>query len=231
MSLAMLTIRHEMGAEGRFDGKVEALFNPNQLSYSRSVSWERLDTVKMTNSGAHGSMQFKSAGPETLTVSLFFDTYGGDPRGGTLSGGMIGSLLSLSARPPSVLEYVDQVAALAQLDRELHRPPVCKLSWGRASLFQGVVTNFSRKLEMFLEDGTPVRASAECTFTEVAAGVELHSADVAKQYVVRPGDTLMGIAAEHYGDVALWRVIADANAIDNPRRLQPGRVLAIPRIV
>jgi nucleoid-associated protein YgaU len=229
MSLAMLTIRYEKGGEGRFDGKLEALFNPNQLSFSRSVTWERLDPVKLTKSVADGSMQFKSASPETLTLSLFFDTYGGDPRGGVVSGGMLGSLL-MDTSQPSVLKYTDAVARLAQLDQELHRPPVCKLSWGRNTIFQGVITNQTRKLELFLEDGTPVRASVECTFQEVIRGTELHSADVAKQYVVRPGDTLMRIASELYGDVALWRVIADANGIEDPRRIKPGRVLAIPRI-
>jgi nucleoid-associated protein YgaU len=229
MSLSKLTIQYEKGAEGRFDGKLEALFNPNQLSFSRTVSWERLDTVKLTKSVAYGTVQFKSAAPETLTINLFFDTYGGDPRGGTVSG-MLGSLFSLTARPPSVLKYTDAVAALARLDRELHRPPVCKLSWGKATLFQGVVQSVTRKLELFLEDGTPVRATVDCTFMEVGAGVELHSADVAKQYVIQPGDTLMGIAAALYGDVALWRVIADENGIDNPRSLTPGRVLAIPRL-
>jgi nucleoid-associated protein YgaU len=229
MSLAKLTIRYEQGAEGRFDGKIEALFNPNQLSFSRSVAWERLDAVKLTKSAASSSVQFKSAEPETLTIDLFFDTYGGDPRGGTVSG-MLGSLFALTSRPPSVLKYTDAVVALAQLDRELHRPPVCKLSWGRTTLFQGVITVVSRKLELFLDDGTPVRATVGCTFMEVGSGVELHSADVAKQYTIRPGDTLMGIASELYGDVALWRVIADENGIDNPRRLTPGRVLKIPKL-
>jgi nucleoid-associated protein YgaU len=229
MSLEKLTIQYEKGAEGRFDGKIEALFNPNQLSFTRTVSWERLDTAQLPKSAGYGNVQFKSAAPETLTISLFFDTYGGDPHGGTVSG-MLGSLFTLPTRPPSVLKYTDAVAALAQLDRELHRPPVCKLSWGRTTLFQGVAQSVTRKLELFLEDGTPVRASVECSFMEIGAGVELHSADVAKQYIVRPGDTLMGIAAELYGDVSLWRVIAAANRIDNPRRLTPGRVLAIPKL-
>src|SRR5262245_30209011 len=164
MSLSMLTIQYEKGGEGRFTGKIEALFNPNQLSFSRSVSWERLDSVGLTSSTAYGCVQFKMAEPETLTIDFFFDTYGGDPRGGTVS---LGSLFSLSSSPPSVLLYTDEVAKLAALDRELHRPPVCKLSWGKTTLFQGVVTNVTRKLELFLEDGTPVRATVGCSFMEV----------------------------------------------------------------
>ncbi len=58
----------------------------------------------------------------------------------------------------------------------------------------------------------------------------LQSANYFKQYVVRPGDTLSGIAGELYDDPAKWRRIADANSIDNPLILEPGQVLMIPAI-
>lgn len=233
MSLEMLTIRYEKGQKGRFSGRIQALFNPSQLSYSRSVNWERIEPANVAKSGGDMDMQFKSTQPETLTVNLFFDTYGGNPRGGTVSG-LIDSLLTSATRPPSVVRYTDAVMALARLDRELHRPPMCKLSWGKGKIFEGVLTSVTRNLVLFLEDGTPVRATVDCTFMEGAsAGTaqnELHSADVAKHYTLQPGDTLMRLAAEFYGDASLWRRIAEANDIDNPRRLTPGRVLAIPRI-
>jgi nucleoid-associated protein YgaU len=226
MTLEKLTIHYEKGRAGRFEGTIEALFNPGLLSYSKSVVWEPIEAASVATSGAGTPLEFKSIEPETLNVNLFFDTYGGDPRG-SFSLGMLGST-------PSVLTYTEKVVALARLDRELHRPPICQLSWGRGLLFQGVLSSVNRTLELFLEDGTPVRASLECSFLEACGEdgtqLELHSADVAKQYVVRPGDTLMAIAAELYGDPALWRRIAVANELDDPRRLIPGRVLAIPRL-
>jgi nucleoid-associated protein YgaU len=45
---------------------------------------------------------------------------------------------------------------------------------------------------------------------------------------VRRGDTLSGIAAAEYGDPALWRPIARANGIVDPRHVEPGRELTIP---
>jgi nucleoid-associated protein YgaU len=45
--------------------------------------------------------------------------------------------------------------------------------------------------------------------------------------VVR-GETLAQIAAEEYNDPTEWRLIADANNLDNPRLLSPGQVLVIP---
>ena len=47
-------------------------------------------------------------------------------------------------------------------------------------------------------------------------------------YVVKPGDTLRGIAEKFYGDASLDDVIADANGIDDPMQLSAGQELIIP---
>ena len=50
------------------------------------------------------------------------------------------------------------------------------------------------------------------------------------RYVVRPGDTLWAIAAQHYGgDVrrAVWRIRA-RNGLDDPGALQPGAAITLP---
>ncbi|APR86357.1 Hypothetical protein A7982_11706 [Minicystis rosea] len=227
MTLEKLTIHYEKGKEGQYDGKIKALFNPSQLSFSKSLSWERVDAASTPNEGTYGAVQFKTSEPETLSVSLFFDTYGEGAGDGLLS-------LAPGASAKSVLPYLDEVAALARLDRELHRPPMCELRWGKVLLLTGVLESMSRQISLFLADGTPVRATMECSFLECqsTAGTEneLHSADVTKKYTVLPGDTLLRIAAELYNDQSLWRLIAETNGIDNPRVLTPGRVLAIPKI-
>jgi LysM domain len=47
-------------------------------------------------------------------------------------------------------------------------------------------------------------------------------------YVVRPGDTLRGIAEKFYDDASLDDVIADANGIDDPTQISVGQELIIP---
>lgn len=47
-------------------------------------------------------------------------------------------------------------------------------------------------------------------------------------YVVKPGDTLRGIAEEKYGDASLDDIIADANGIDDPTQISVGQELIIP---
>ena len=49
-------------------------------------------------------------------------------------------------------------------------------------------------------------------------------------HVVKRGETLSSIAAEEYNDPTLWRSIAETNGINNPRRVAPGDVLAIPPV-
>jgi nucleoid-associated protein YgaU len=228
-SLAKLTLRFEVKREGVFQGVIPALFNPNRLRYSRSVSWDSDPTAITSKEAEYHRLRFKSTGFETLQIQLFFDTYEEerDP--------LLPAVGPTRPRAPSVRPHIDLIASLTRFDRELHRPPVCELYWGGFFLFKGVLQTLTQELTLFLEDGTPVRATCDCTFLqhqtrEDRLSFELHSADVAKRYTVLPGDTLASIAAEVYQDATLWRPIADENRIQNPRRLVPGQVLTIPKI-
>ena len=54
--------------------------------------------------------------------------------------------------------------------------------------------------------------------------------EVLRAHVVRDGDTLQSIAYVAYQDATRWRVIAEANGIDDPLTLERGQALAIPRL-
>jgi nucleoid-associated protein YgaU len=56
------------------------------------------------------------------------------------------------------------------------------------------------------------------------------SPDRTRVRVVREGETLSAIAAEVYGDSRLWRVLAEANAIDRPRFVPAGTALYVPAL-
>lgn len=223
MKLEKLTIQYEQMKAGQFTGSLQALFNPNALSYSRQVTWQ---PVNPAESSSTLGLRYETRAPEILTLGLFFDTYE-HPSTSV-------AVVSPATRPPSVVPYTEQITQLAAIERELHRPPICKLRWGKTLLFSGVLTSVSRRYVLFLDDGTPVRATMECTFTEyeVDTGTanELHSADVSRKYTVQPGDTLTLIASQLYGDMSLWRKIAEANELERPLDLTPGRTLVIPKI-
>src|SRR4029078_3261125 len=73
--LEKLTIHHEAWRAGRCTGPVEALCNPNELSFSRSVEWEQQKLADKGFASAYVQQEFLASNPETLTVNLFFDTY------------------------------------------------------------------------------------------------------------------------------------------------------------
>ena len=236
--LHKLTIYYERSGRKQ-QGSIEALFNPSEISLTRSAVWEQQQTVgQAAANGAAVEQEFRSIDAETFSIELFFDTYG------ARSDAVTGAAAAASFLPASLIPgrqssdvrlYTDKIAKLVEVDTDLHRPPVCDLRWGVFDIFTGVLTSLTQRFTLFLDDGTPVRANLTCNFTEVgsqarARATELHSADVAKTRQVQRYDTLQSLAADEYGDPALWRPIAAANGIVNPRDLQPGTMLTIPRL-
>jgi len=238
MNLAKLTIAFEKGP-GQPPGRIQALFNPNHLHFDNRVSWRHDQSALDARIAEHRRLSLEGIEPTTFTLDLFFDTYEGGGQGafgGAVSAALTPLGIDLGVPSASdVRAYTDQIVALTHYVKDLHRPPVCDLSWGRWALFKGVLSSLTQEFTLFLPDGTPVRADLGCTFTEYqteddALRGELHSADVAKKRTVRPGDTLINIAIEAYGDASLWRRVAAANRIERPRDLTPGQVLDIPPI-
>jgi nucleoid-associated protein YgaU len=233
--LQKLTIYYEQGGRPG-QGSIEALFNPSEISMTRSADWEQQLTVGQ--SSALVEQEFRSIQAETFSIELFFDTY--ESRSSAMTGARAAaSFLPASLIPgreaSDVRQYTDQIARLIEVDTELHRPPLCDLRWGVFDIFTGVLTTLEQRFTLFLDDGTPVRATLTCDFVEVgtqaqARATELHSSDVVKTRQVRRYDTLQSLAADEYGDPALWRPIATANGIVNPRDLRPGTMLTIPKL-
>jgi nucleoid-associated protein YgaU len=210
MELTKLTIKPESGE------KVEALFNPKEISLDKSVTWQTQEAAERDVP----ELQFKNGQPRTLNLDLFFDTYD-----------------TPDSAKQDVRDRTEPVFKLALVVDDLHRPPVCTLSWGRMrSFFHGVLERLSQRFTLFTGDGTPVRATLRCTFKEWRSNPDdqrrqnMTSSDVAKQRIVRRGDTLSAIAAREYRDPALWRPIAEENGIDDPRDLKPGTALLIPSL-
>jgi len=226
MSLEKLTIYYSK--RNKLDS-FPVVFNPTQLVFSKDVTW-RSNSSKDAKS-AQGTMRFSRVNPETLSIKLYFDVYEEAARYQAAPW----LYIPFGLKCPNVLAETQKISKLARVDIELHRPPVCDLRWGKQTLFMGVVTHVAQTITLFMSDGTPVRAEVDCTFQEYFRDSdklrdELHSPDVDKTHVVQAGDTLNRIAHELYDNQALWRVIAEANGIDDPRRLTPGQVLRIPKL-
>jgi nucleoid-associated protein YgaU len=58
--------------------------------------------------------------------------------------------------------------------------------------------------------------------------LNLQSPDRTHSHVLQSGETLSSIAADYYRRPGDWRAIAEANTIEDPRRLTPGTFLTVP---
>lgn len=187
---------------------IPVLFNPSEYSIEQS---NELAQIGIPGLGAPITQYVGGAG-RTLSMELFFDTYE----------------LGIDVRAHTALIY-----GLLDITGPTHAPPICVFTWG-AVVFRCVVQSVSGRFTMFLATGTPVRATLNVSLREyVDVEVEVRripteSANYHKTYTIRRGDTLSAIAAAEYGDAAAWRAIADANAIANPRTLEPGTPLVLP---
>jgi hypothetical protein len=133
------------------------------------------------------------------------------------------------------VKYLNDLRGLMDIDDKLHAPPIIRFTWGKQT-FKGVMESCNVTYLLFTPDGLPLRAKVSISLKEYRP-VEIqlkdpprNSPDVEKQYVVRRGDTLSNIAAGVYRDASMWREIARANHIRDPRTLDPGRVLLLPRV-
>ncbi len=213
MNLYKLTLLVENDQKKFTKLNLPALYNPNKVSLTKAANWT---AVKVEGRDVP-PVQFTHGEPATLSLELFFDTY---------------------ESGEDVQTYTKEIFKLTTIEGhgKIHRPPRCKLEWGlyRFDDFEWILTNLVQTFTLFRSDGTPVRATLSCSFRQWRSdemelkSLNLQSPDVAKTRVVRHGETLSSIAAEEYDDPALWRPIAEANGIDNPRLLAPGRSLSIP---
>ena len=56
------------------------------------------------------------------------------------------------------------------------------------------------------------------------------TSDYTRRYRLAQGETLSQVAATYYRDPTLWRPIAIANGIDDPRRLDVAVELTVPKL-
>lgn len=132
---------------GESGERVEFMFNPMLLTFARTVKWQSEQGNR--GNSALPKVNFSGVDPFKLTLSqVVFDTY--------------------ERRECVIEQYIKKLKkAVESPDGQNKRPPVYWLVWGQRKSFPCVMTTLSYKLDMFLPDGTPVRALVDMTLQEV----------------------------------------------------------------
>jgi len=200
---------------------IKCMFCPNEYTVNKSNSW----TKKTKKGKSTPELEFSGGQPTTLNMELLFDTYetGEDVR----------------------RKYTNFIWRLMEINpKTIHpkthkgRPYICAFEWGykgsKAWSFEAVITNIQQKFTLFKGDGTPLRATLNVTFELIKdtgffppQNPTTGGGSGYRTRVVREGETIDWIAHDEYGDSALWRLLADANNLEDPIRLAPGQVLSI----
>jgi nucleoid-associated protein YgaU len=186
-------------------------FNPTEYQIQRANNFAEVPIPGLEAP----PLQFVRGGGERLTAELLVDT------SDTLEDVRI--------------RYTDKLRLLMRVNSELHAPPIVRFAWD-TQVFVGVMESLNTTFVLFTPEGIPLRARLSITLREYRPAevqikeMKTSSPDVEKSWTLRRGDTLSAIAYAAYKDVTRWRAIAVENGIRDPRRLEPGMVLTLPRL-
>ena len=217
------------------NGEIEFIpvqFNPTEFSLDKSAQ-----IAEIAIPGLDAPLQqFVRGQSEKLTLDLFFDT--------TEDG--------MGTGATSVTTYTDTIYQLVKIEPDRHAPPICTFIWNdkfpgtnisshlgnqRRNEFQCIVENVKQKFTLFSPEGVPLRATLTVTLREYKTldeqlkQLNLNSPDRTQSHIVQQGETLASIAAQYYRKSGEWRRVADANAIEDPRRIEIGAFLSVPPIL
>jgi Contractile injection system tube protein/LysM domain len=203
---------------------LNCLFNPKDYTVTKSNTWN----FKQQAGVGLPKLQFGGGAPQELSFELLFDSLEG---------------------PPKIATDIEQLLMVMEADSQFARgkatarPPYVTFSWGPA-IFKGAVKSLSVQYLRFDKDGNPLRAQVKLSLIQAekndsrsappgpvkSQNPTTRAAAAPGVHTVRDGDSLQSIAYGAYGDATVWRLIAEANEIDNPLALRRGTRLTIPAL-
>ena len=206
--------------------EIQALFNPTEFTISKGNNWT-FDPIKGTSLPKG---KFGGGKPREMQVSLLLDQT--LPNGGK-----------------SVKDITDSLFKMMEVPSggggggSGSVPPLVTFQWGEMIPFKAACTSLTVAFQLFKPNGTPIRADVKLALTqaESATSASANSGNRPTNpttrsdgglgvHVVRDGDTLQSIAHKTYGDPGRWRLVAEANGVDNPLHLRRGAPLNLPRL-
>lgn len=183
---------------------IPVMFNPPSYSLTRSVTHKE----KRVPEQYGATLEYVSGAADELSTEFFFDTTdtGADVRWRT-----------------NAIENLTLPLAKTKA------PPQLMLVWGSLA-FKCYVVSVRAEFDYFSSEGVPLRAKLQVQFkgedaTDAAAGsAPPDSVEMA------PGQALSDVAAQRYQDPGKWRALAEANDIDDPRRISAGTRVHLPEL-
>ncbi|MEM7077154.1 MAG: hypothetical protein AAF513_00875 [Pseudomonadota bacterium] len=226
--------------------RIDCLLNPEHVEVKRRAGVERnLSHGGLVTGTALGDdpLHFTGGGETEITMNLLFDTM------------LVEQPVAEGAVP--VEDARQLTAPLWLLSENQHQPNrfgrlnSVRLIWGKAWNVRGVIASVAERLERFDVAGRPSRAWLRLQMLRIPESEEITQGEVVPPDAETPSDLEAAdmslvhapaevpdaplasgradeVAARYYGDPSRWRLVAWANDIDDPSRVEPGRSLIIP---
>lgn len=201
--------------------RIEVLFNPNEYTLNKDNNFAQAVVPGLSSP----LLQFVNGNLRTLELELVFDSLEEHKHTNRM----------VNTARADVRTLTQPVVDLMAINADTHAPPIVLFSWGGLT-FTGVLGRVVQKFTMFRDDGVPIRARLQVSFQEwktaadEAKEVRRQTSDYTRRYRPTQGETLAQVAARFYGDPRMWRPIAIANDLTDPRRLPFAAVLTIPKL-
>ncbi len=192
--------------------RFEAFVNPAEITLSYEIEYDAAQGTGTTNS----RMSFKSVKPGDLSLAFFIDGTGAN------------------GRPADVQQEIEKFQAATMYNGDIHRSNYLKVVWGTLQVKRCVLKSASIAYKLFRPDGVPLRAVISAVFTDNSddqtrvAIAQDHSPDLTHRRIFKAGDRLPALCSEIYGDPRLYLRVAEANGLDDFRRIAPGTEVFFP---
>ena len=210
------------------DSRVPVQFNPESMKVSFANQVVPPNNGAATDARSTSAIQYVGKGTTKLSVQLWFDVTSVLPEGA-------GGVSDVRELTKKVAYFITPKAA--EDDDTKQVPPGVRFLWGTFQ-FDGIMDALEESLEFFSAEGKPLRASVtlslsqqriEFAFAKQSGGLRGGGPGGAplgtKPLTPAPfGATLQGLA-DAVGKGGNWQAIAEANGIENPRRLAPGQLI------
>jgi len=200
--------------------QIDCMFNPATFAFSAGNTWSDEDVPGKDIP----RQRFKGGQSGKFSVSLVFDT--------TDTGA------SVTTHTNKLLKLMEVDTTLSDYDATTGngRPQWVTFNWGEhIHTFEAVIESLNVTFTYFSNEGTPLRANVDVSLKQYLPDPNWTRQNPTsgtpkphRTHLVHRGDSLDRIAARHYNDSTLWRLIADANGIADPLALEPGAIIVIP---
>jgi nucleoid-associated protein YgaU len=200
---------------GSTKGTIAFQFNPNELTVKKAANWK---SEPARGSKKAAPPEFQGPEPGKLSLEMFFDATD------SMDDSVVKAVKSL---------FECCVPTDSSVGKNKPVPPLVVFHWGSLDFFPSFITAVTAKYTLFTPEGTPVRATCTVDLQEMPSLTAKQnptsgSLTARRTHVLLEGETLAAVAYAEYGDPALWRQLAEANDIDDPQRLTPGRSVLLP---